>query len=135
MSFPIGSPERNALVPVIAMLLQFSPQEVKAVDTALKSSAATPVLWTSNSTSTGKPVKELKSIKSTQNNNNNNNNNNKSSNNSVIDKLVFGKNNEYIDNNNNDDDNNSHDSIMNTVDEVFSQKSNNNKLTEQHYHL
>jgi hypothetical protein len=51
MSFPSSSPERAGLVPVISLLLQFSPEEA-----LLASSGATKesMLWSS------RPVKELK---------------------------------------------------------------------------
>lgn len=34
MSFPPSSPERNSLVPVLALLLQFTPAELKATEDA-----------------------------------------------------------------------------------------------------
>ena len=37
ITFPLGSPERLALVPVVAMLLQFTPSELKAADSAARS--------------------------------------------------------------------------------------------------
>jgi hypothetical protein len=49
MSFPPTSSERNALVPVLAMLLQFSKAELKSVEEASRSTS-----WAA------RPVKELK---------------------------------------------------------------------------
>jgi hypothetical protein len=49
MSFPPASPERNSLVPVLALLLQFSPTELKAAEEASRSPSWTP-----------RPVKEVK---------------------------------------------------------------------------
>lgn len=51
MTFPPSSAERNALVPVLALLLQFSPAELAQADAASKTS-----IWTS----TARPVKEVK---------------------------------------------------------------------------
>lgn len=50
MSFPMQSPERISLVPVIAMLLQFNSKELAEAEQSLKDS-----LW-----STARPVKEVK---------------------------------------------------------------------------
>lgn len=60
MSFPTASPERSSLVPVISMLLQFNAAEILVVDKASNASAAIS-LWT-NTSSTGRPVKEVKAI-------------------------------------------------------------------------
>ena len=49
MTFPISSPERMSLVPVISMLLQFNPKEVIEVDKATKDPN-----WSM------RPVKEIK---------------------------------------------------------------------------
>jgi hypothetical protein len=49
LSFPPASPERNSLLPVLALLLQFSPIELKTAEEA--SSAPS---WTT------RPVKEVK---------------------------------------------------------------------------
>lgn len=49
MSFPPASPERNSLVPVLALLLQFSPTELKTAEEASRSPSWTP-----------RPVKEVK---------------------------------------------------------------------------
>jgi len=51
MSFPAQSPERVSLVPVIAMLLQFSPEEINDVEKACSN----------NDSVTGLPVREIKS--------------------------------------------------------------------------
>eukprot|EP01041_Mallomonas_annulata_P001349 gene1349-2601_t len=50
MSFPTNSPERCSLVPVIAMLLQFSVDEVMAIEQSMKA----PLPWSA------RPVKEVK---------------------------------------------------------------------------
>lgn len=52
MSFPASSPERAGLVPVISLLLQFSPQEAAQ---AGGGSAQDSLLWPSS-----RPAKELK---------------------------------------------------------------------------
>jgi hypothetical protein len=49
LSFPSASPERNSLLPVLALLLQFSPAELKSVEEASLVSS-----WTT------RPVKEVK---------------------------------------------------------------------------
>ena len=52
MTFSDASAERNALVPVLALLLQFTATELAQVDAASKASSS---LWM-----TGRPVKEVK---------------------------------------------------------------------------
>jgi hypothetical protein len=49
MSFPVQSPERSSLVPVIAMLLQFNVRELAQAENALKEP-----IWSQ------RPVKEIK---------------------------------------------------------------------------
>ena len=49
MTFPVNSPERNSLVPVLAMLLQFDSKELAEVDESRGAS-----FWGS------RPVKEVK---------------------------------------------------------------------------
>lgn len=49
ISFPPASPEKNSLLPVLALLLQFSPAELKIAEEASRSPS-----WTSL------PVKEVK---------------------------------------------------------------------------
>jgi hypothetical protein len=52
MTFPPGSAERGALVPVLALLLQFNASELAQVDSASKTTS----IWTS----AARPVKEVK---------------------------------------------------------------------------
>ena len=56
MSFPAQSPERQSLVPVIAMLLQFSPREKQEVDRALRD----PGLGLGSVWTVPRPAKEVK---------------------------------------------------------------------------
>lgn len=54
MSFPAAAPEKNALVPVLALLLQFSAAELAQVDAASKTSSSA---WLLPSTLQVKEVK------------------------------------------------------------------------------
>ena len=50
MTFPIQSPERASLVPVIATLLQFNSKEINEIEKSMKDA----VSWNA------RPVKEIK---------------------------------------------------------------------------
>ena len=77
MSFPPSSPERNSLVPVLALLLQFTPAELKATQ-----NASHVPLWSSRTikevkipAKIGIKTENIEDKNSTRDNNNNNNNN------------------------------------------------------------